>query len=89
MTKLKDQMTSNERMTAYFEGKEVDRLPAMPMIDSVGPRLIGQNYRFKNKLLHALCSSVAKIDTKDERRSSYGLATEAYGDILLTSYRLF
>ena len=34
-------------MTAYFEGKEVDRLPAMPMIDSVGPRLIGQNYRFK------------------------------------------
>ena len=47
MTKLKDQMTSNERMSAYFDGKEVDRLPAMPMIDSVGPRLIGQNYRFK------------------------------------------
>lgn len=35
MTKGKDQMTSNERMQAYFDGKEVDRLPAMPMIDSV------------------------------------------------------
>ena len=42
MTKRKDQMTSNERLGAYFEGKEVDRLPAMPMIDSVGPRLMGQ-----------------------------------------------
>jgi uroporphyrinogen decarboxylase len=47
MKKIQDQMTSNERMAAYFEGKEVDRLPAMPMIDSVGPRLIGENYRFK------------------------------------------
>ena len=47
MTKLKDQMTSNERMAAYFDGKEVDRLPAMPMIDSVGPRLIGEKNRFK------------------------------------------
>ena len=34
-------------MAAYFDGKEVDRLPAMPMIDSVGPRLIGENYGFK------------------------------------------
>ena len=40
-------MTSNERLGAYFEGKEVDRLPAMPMIDSVGPRLMGKNYGFK------------------------------------------
>ena len=31
MTVRKDQMTSNERMQAYFEGKEVDRLPAMPI----------------------------------------------------------
>ena len=34
-------------MAAYFDGKEVDRLPAMPMIDSVGPRLIGEKNRFK------------------------------------------
>lgn len=34
-------------MQAYFDGKEVDRLPAMPMIDSVGPRLIGEKNRFK------------------------------------------
>ena len=34
-------------MQAYFEGKEVDRLPAMPMIDSVGPRLMGEKNRFK------------------------------------------
>lgn len=47
MTVRKDQMTSNERMAAYFDGKEVDRLPAMPMIDSVGPRLIGEKNRFK------------------------------------------
>ncbi|MBP3898537.1 MAG: uroporphyrinogen decarboxylase family protein [Mogibacterium sp.] len=47
MTVRKDQMTSNERMAAYFDGKEVDRLSAMPMIDSVGPRLIGEKNRFK------------------------------------------
>jgi uroporphyrinogen decarboxylase len=47
MTVRKDQMTSNERMAAYFDGKEVDRLPAMPMIDSVGPKLIGEKNRFK------------------------------------------
>lgn len=34
-------------MQAYFEGKEVDRLPAMPMIDSLGPRLVGKETRFK------------------------------------------
>ena len=34
-------------MAAYFDGKEVDRLPAMPMIDSVGPRLICEKNRFK------------------------------------------
>lgn len=34
-------------MAVYFDGKEVDRLPAMPMIDSVGPRLIGEKNRFK------------------------------------------
>ena len=38
----KDQMTSNERLQAYFDGKEVDRLPAMPMIDSVGPTRLGE-----------------------------------------------
>ena len=47
MSTRKDQMTSNERMQAYFDGKEVDRLPAMPMIDSVGPRLVGKETRFK------------------------------------------
>ena len=36
-------------MAAYFDGKEVDRLPAMPMIDSVGPKLIGEKNRFKRQ----------------------------------------
>jgi hypothetical protein len=49
MTVRKDQMTSNERMAAYFDGKEVDRLHAMPMIDSVGPKLIGEKNRFKRQ----------------------------------------
>ena len=43
----KDEMTSNERLGAYFEGKKVDRLPAMPMIDSFGPKLAGKEMRFK------------------------------------------
>ena len=34
-------------MAAYFDGKEVDRQPAKPMIDSVGPRLIGEKNIFK------------------------------------------
>ena len=40
-------MTSNERLDAYFKGEEVDRLPAMPMIDSFGPKLAGRFHRFK------------------------------------------
>ena len=44
-----DQMTSNERLTAYFEGKEVDRLPAMPMIDSFGCKLSGKPMRYKRQ----------------------------------------
>ena len=47
MSRLKDQMTSNERLDAYFKGEEVDRLPAMPMIDSFGPKLAGRFHRFK------------------------------------------
>ena len=42
-----DQMTSNERMEAYFKGEEVDRLPAMPMIGTMAPRFIGEQTRFK------------------------------------------
>ena len=34
-------------MEAYFNGEEVDRLPAMPMIDSVGPSLVEKTNRFK------------------------------------------
>jgi len=47
MQTRKDEMTSNERLKAYFEGEEVDRLPAMPMIDSIGPRLAGHEMRYK------------------------------------------
>ncbi|WP_434092658.1 uroporphyrinogen decarboxylase family protein [Slackia heliotrinireducens] len=43
----KDEMTSNERMAAYFDGEEVDRLPAMPMVDSFGPKLAGYEMRYK------------------------------------------
>ena len=32
MTARKDQMTSNERMAAYFDGKEVDRLPELQIL---------------------------------------------------------
>ncbi len=42
-------MTSNERLEAYFEGKEVDRLPAMPMVDSFGCKLAGKPMRFKRQ----------------------------------------
>jgi len=45
--KRKDEMTSNERLEAYFNGEEVDRIPAMPMIDSIGPALIGHEVRYK------------------------------------------
>ena len=32
MTVRKDQMTSNERMAAYFDVKEVDRLPELQIL---------------------------------------------------------
>ena len=44
-----DQMTSNERLTAYFEGEEVDRLPAMPMVDSFGCKIAGHEMRYKRQ----------------------------------------
>ena len=42
-----DEMTSNERLKAYFKGEEVDRLPAMPMIDQIGAKVAGKRMRFK------------------------------------------
>lgn len=44
-----DQMTPNERMANYFAGKEVDRLPTMPMIDSIGAVIAGTTHREKRK----------------------------------------
>ena len=44
-----DQMTSNERMQNYFEGKDIDRLPAMPFIDSIGAVIAGTPHREKRK----------------------------------------
>lgn len=44
-----DQMTSSERLTAYFDGEEVDRLPAMPMVDSLACKLAGRPLRYKRQ----------------------------------------
>lgn len=42
-----DQMTSNERLSAFFDGKEVDHLPAMPFLDSIGCKVAGMSHREK------------------------------------------
>jgi len=42
-----DGMTSNERLSAFFEGKEVDHLPAMPFLDSIGCKAAGMTHKEK------------------------------------------
>lgn len=42
-----DGMTSNERLTAFFEGREIDHLPAMPFLDSIGCKVAGMSHREK------------------------------------------
>ncbi|MGL6201730.1 MAG: uroporphyrinogen decarboxylase family protein [Lachnospiraceae bacterium] len=44
-----DEMTSNERLNAFFEGKEVDHLPAMPFLDSIGCKVAGMTHREKRR----------------------------------------
>lgn len=43
----KDSMTPNERLAAFFEHKDIDRLPAMPFLDSVGGKVAGMTHRRK------------------------------------------
>ncbi|WP_161820830.1 uroporphyrinogen decarboxylase family protein [Sporotomaculum syntrophicum] len=39
--KLKDQMTPNERMGALMQGKDIDRIPCVPMIGNTAAQYIG------------------------------------------------
>lgn len=39
--KLKDRMTPNERMASLMQGKEIDRIPCVPMIGSTAAQYIG------------------------------------------------
>jgi uroporphyrinogen decarboxylase len=41
----KDSMTPNERLAAFSKGEPVDRIPAMPFLSTVGPRLVGMTLR--------------------------------------------
>lgn len=47
----KDKMTSNERMEAFASGREFDRIPAMPFLDSVTCKFAGMTHREKRTLL--------------------------------------
>lgn len=40
-----DQMTPNERMTAFSRGEPVDRIPAMPFLSTVGPKIANMSLR--------------------------------------------
>lgn len=42
-----DNMTPNERLSAFFEKREIDRLPTMPFLDSVGGKVAGMTHREK------------------------------------------
>lgn len=39
-----DKMTPNERMEAFFSGEEFDRLPAMPITDSIAGKVAGMTH---------------------------------------------
>lgn len=42
-----DQMTPNERLTSYFNGDDVDRIPALPFFDSSAGKIAGMTHREK------------------------------------------
>lgn len=48
----KDQMTPNERLTAYFEGKDIDRIPAMPFTSTLAHRFMGITHREMRSTAH-------------------------------------
>ncbi len=56
-----DKMTPNERMAAYMEGREFDRIPAMPFLDSVACKFAGMSHREKRLSAEntALCQTVS------------------------------
>lgn len=87
MDRLKDQMTSNERLTAYFNGEEVDRLPAMPMIDSFGPKIAGKLHRFKRlsaenqAFVQKTCYEVLGLDGLSIEYGLHGIG-QACGTVL-------
>lgn len=41
MSNRKDQMTAIERMAAYAQGKDIDRLPCVPIVGNTAARVIG------------------------------------------------
>ena len=56
-----DQMTPNERMEAFVKGKEFDRIPAMPFLDSIACRFAGMTHREKRLSAQntALCQTIS------------------------------
>lgn len=44
-----DQMTPKERMSAFFAGKEVDRIPIIPFVTAVSGKVIGMTHQEKRQ----------------------------------------
>lgn len=71
-----DQMTPKERMSAFFSGKEVDRIPILPFITAVSGKVIGMTHREKRssaKNLFLCQSSCYERFGHDSISVEYGL----------------
>lgn len=70
-----DQMTPLERMAAFSQGKEIDRIPAMPFLSTVGPRIAGISLRE----LRASGKNEAEVQIAAYERLGADVLTVDYG----------
>ncbi len=88
---FKDEMTPKERMTAFASGKEIDRIPCMPLIGDHACRLIGvpvSRYSQSAKLMaeaHIKSFNTYHTDSVGVGPSLFGIA-EAMGTRLTYPY---
>lgn len=80
MTVLKDQMTAIERMAAYAAGRDIDRLPCVPIVGNTAARVIGvkvSDFRGNGELIAKAHIEAYKLFHYDNIRVFTDLYTQA------------
>ncbi|MDR0356504.1 MAG: uroporphyrinogen decarboxylase family protein [Deltaproteobacteria bacterium] len=70
-----DQMTPNERLTAFGQGQDVDRVPILPFLATIGVKASGMSLRD----MRANAANEAKVQIDCYRRLGHDCMTVDYG----------